>query len=305
MTTFQKIEFGYYPVPLSVTAGAITIEPLPNIQEVIAGITSSEFVHKEWFYAPPRKIQNFVGHVQQLPYASRLFGLPKTHGFKHASADSEDHINFHLWALSFFTGMRLTTYKAGFIDATPIREGKLVDFFLRPGGFKRAIEVAEEFWITNRAQPNRAKVFAAAVHALFLGQNPQHMHFERFIYYYMALDACFKLASCSHARQKSCTHAKRVEWMCNQFDMATPSWAEQSTTRSKEFPTIRNATFHEALFMGEPLGFASLRQSTNQNLHLEMKALIFRLLVALFGESQTDYVRTSINTRSTHDLDLS
>lgn len=305
VTTPQKMAFGYYPAPLSVSAGAIKIDTLPNFKEIITDISASESVHKSWIYAPPQKTQNFGGRVEQLPYASRVFGLPKTHSFEHTKAESRDHITFHIWALSFFTGMRLTAYEAGFIDSTPIRKGELVDFRLHRGGFERAIEVAEKFWIDNRAQPDRAKVFAAAVHALFFGQNPQHLQFENFIYLYTALDACFKLASCLRTKQIRCSHAERIEWMCKQFEMATPSWAEHSTISKPEVPTIRNAALHEALFMGEPLGFAFHGKGTNQNLTLEMQALICRLLVALLGESQADYVRTPINTRSIHGLDLS
>jgi len=67
---------------------------------------------------------------------------------------------------------------------------------------------------------------------------------------------------------------------------------------------LRNATLHEALFMGEPLGFALHGVGTNQNLTSEMKVLICRFLVALLGGSQADYVRSPINTRRRFGLDL-
>jgi hypothetical protein len=47
-----------------------------------------------------------------------VFGLPKRHIIEHAAADSDDHLTFHLWAFSFFTGMRLIATEAGFVDAT-------------------------------------------------------------------------------------------------------------------------------------------------------------------------------------------
>ena len=46
------------------------------------------------------------GKVREHPYASRVFGLQKTHLIEHAAATSEDHLDFHLWALSFFVGTR-------------------------------------------------------------------------------------------------------------------------------------------------------------------------------------------------------
>ena len=59
---------------------------------------------------------------------------------------------------------------------------------------------------------------------------------------------------------------------------------------------MRNATLHESLFMDAPLGFALHGVGTNQNLPLEMQAVICRLLVALIGDSGADYVRTPVTT---------
>jgi hypothetical protein len=72
----------------------------------------------DWIYstpaagAPPRR----RGSDFTLP--ARVFGLPKRHIIEHAAADSDDHLTFHLWAFSFFTGMRLIATEAGFVDAT-------------------------------------------------------------------------------------------------------------------------------------------------------------------------------------------
>ena len=103
----------------------------------------------------------------------RVFGLPKTHVIEHATPDSDDHLIFHLWVLSFFTGMRLTAKKAGFVDATPLKSGALVDFVPTGKSLEKAVDMAEAFWAANRAEPQRARLFAAAVHALFLGRNPR------------------------------------------------------------------------------------------------------------------------------------
>ena len=104
-----------------------------------------------------------------------MFGLPKTHLIEHAAATSEDHLDFHLWALSFFVGMRLTATEAGFLDATPLKPRSLVDFVLLGSSLTRAVELADDFWTTNLAKPRRAQHFEAAVHALFLGHNPKNL----------------------------------------------------------------------------------------------------------------------------------
>ena len=105
------------------------------------------------------------------------------------------------------------------------------------------------------------------------------------------------------------------------FGAKPPLWGAKQDGRS-EVAELRNATFHEALFMGSLLGFASRQEGSdqNRNITLEMRALTCRFLVALIvtgsgmvdpsdAESDTkawaDYVRSPVNARATHRLVLS
>lgn len=299
----MDVEFGYYPSPLSLSVGDIEIRTLPGLEETVA-LVGIEGVEADWVYAPPQEVSHLGSggrYIRTMPYASRVFGLPKTHALRHAAADGDDHLAFLLWAFSLFTGMRLTATEAGFVDATPIVSGKLVDFGMSGASLGKAMALTDTFWRAHRAEPMRAKRFAAAVHALFLGQNPLLLQFERFIFLYAALDACFALASSLHPPPQRPTHADRIAWMCSLFGMPTPAWADKNGGRA-EIAVLRNDTLHEALFMGEPLGFALHGVGTDSNLTLEMEALVCRLLIALLGASANDYVRTPVNTRQRHLL---
>lgn len=204
-------EFGYHPHELHLKAGAITIEPLSDHAETVAAIAADDGVEKGWIYAPPQSVRIMGQGVKTLPHPSRVFGLSKTHLIKHTTADSSDHLNFHLWALSFFTGMRLTTAETGFLDATPIEANKLTDFSMTNRALERGIDLAEAFWTSNSSQPECAKLWSAAVHALFLGQNPRLLQFEKFLLLYTSFDACFALAKVLHTPTESMTHARRVD----------------------------------------------------------------------------------------------
>ena len=150
-------EFGFYPNHLRVSTGPINIRPLPEFAKRVENVLSSDTVNNDWIYVPPMQTRDFLsGEVRDLPYSARVFGLPKTHIFEHANATNEGHIEFHLWVLSFFLGMRLTATKAGYIDATPIKPGKLVDFALVSRSLEKAIDLAEQFWIANRIKPRNA-----------------------------------------------------------------------------------------------------------------------------------------------------
>lgn len=301
----MEVEFGYYPSPLSFSVGDIEIYTLPDLAATVA-LVSAEGVEANWIYAPPQEVYHFGsggGRNRTMPYPSRVFGLPKTHAFRHASAKSDDHLTFLLWALSFFEGMRLTATKAGFVDATPIVPGKLVDFGISGTNLVKAVVLADTFWHANRAEPMRTKRFSAAVHALFLGQNPLLLQFERFIFLYAALDACFALAASLYPSPRRLSHADRITWMASLFAIPTPAWAVKSGGKA-EIAVLRNDTLHEALFMGEPLGFAVHGVDTDKNLTLEMEAIICRLLIALLGAPSIDYVRTPVNTRQRYLLRL-
>lgn len=282
------------------------MEPLPDIAEKVAAMRRDSQVCRGWVYVPPQRVHNLGGRIRTHPYTARVFGLPKTHVLRDTSPDGDDHLDFHLWALSFFTGMRLTATEAGFLDATPIEPGKLVDFNLSGRGLERAVGLAEAFWQANRTQRQRTRLFAAAVHALFLSQNPLYLQFEQFVWIYAALDACFALAKSARppSRKGRVPHAKRVEWMCTLFGMTTPIWGDASALGGSDVANLRSATLHEALYMDAPLGFALRDVWMGRNLPLEMEALICRLLVALLGGGNADYVRTPIDTRQKHGLDL-
>lgn len=302
MSALHRLEFGYFPKPLDISSGPITVCPLADLAMAVADIEGDDQTKGDWIYAPPQLVYNLGGGVRQYPYSARIFGLPKTHTITHKSSDGPDHLTFHLWTLSFFTGMRLTATERGFVDATPIKPGKLVDFVMLGGGLVDALALTEAFWTKHRSTPERARWIVAAVHALFLAQNPRHLQFEGFIFLYMALDACFALAKAVRKPVGSVRHADRVKWMCDAFGMSTPAWADPAS--GAEVATLRNETLHEALFMGEPLGFAVHGTGASRNLPLEMQALVCRLVVALLGAESCEYVRSAVDTRQRCGLNL-
>ena len=122
-------EFGFYPYPLQIKTGPVTISAHSDLEQIASDVLASGGIERDWIYAPLQRVRNFMnGQIRECPYTTRVFGLPKTHSIEHAAATSEDHIEFHIRALSFFVGMRLTATEAGFLDATPLKPHKLVDF---------------------------------------------------------------------------------------------------------------------------------------------------------------------------------
>lgn len=249
LVIYEK-KFGFYPHPLAIEAGEIKVSTLPDLDKTVNEVNSYKYIEKDWLYASPQYERNFFsGRVRELPYAGRVFGLPQTHTIKHLNAKSEEHIDFLVWVLSFFTGMRLTTTAAGFLDATPIKESMLVDFL--PTDLSKALILADDFW--NKNGNECCLLFTAAVHAMFISQNPRNLPFEEFIYAYLAIDTCYALTKRLHLLNKKNKFRKRIHQMCNTLGVQVPKWGNPEHDK---VPDIRNKTLHEALFMEKPLGFA-------------------------------------------------
>ena len=211
-------EFGFCPEPLEIKVGSIKVSPFPELRSIVDTVLSCEEIENDWIYAPPQQVRDFMsGKIRERPYSSRVFGLPKTHVIEHARATSDEHLDFLIWALSFFVGMRLTATEAGFLDATPVKPRKLFDFVLLGQGLERAVELADSFWVMNQSEPRSAQRFEAAIHALFLGQYPQALLFESFIHLYTAIDACYALTKELWPPKQYITHSERIEWMCGKL----------------------------------------------------------------------------------------
>ncbi len=282
-----ELDFGFYPCELDIVQGPVTISTLPNFSESRKRIKECPSVQNGWIYQ-----RN-----------GRVFSLPKTHSIEHSSTDDPEHLKFHIWALSFFTGMRLTTEDAGFLDTTPVEKGKLVDFVLL-GNTETGVKLAENFWACNQTRGGQKQTdrFCAAVHSLFVSQNPQHLQFERFIYLYIAFDACFAILreEKQQTKQKP-SHAERLKWMCKYFDIPVPAWAEGETP---QVAALRNDAIHEGLFVGQPLGLAMEGDESGWNLTLEMTALACRFLVGILGVPDKNYLKSPINDRQRRGLHL-
>ena len=281
--------FGYCPDALKITAGAVVVTPRDDLQESCDSVRASSSLAKDWIYAPTDR---------------RIFALPKTHLIEHADADGPEHLEFLVWALSFFTGMRLTTREAGFVDATPVTRGNLVEFAtLNAAELARALSLAEAYWGDHRHDPLAARRWIAAVHTLFLAQYPRALQYERVIYLYAALDACYRLLQ-TQAGGKDKGHPQRIPWMCAEFGVPVPAWAAHVVGTGSEITGLRSAAIHEALFMGEPLGFALHDRASAENLPLEMGHLVCRFLVALLGLRDAAYLRIPVSTYQTLGLDI-
>lgn len=256
-------EFGYYPVEVNIETEQFSLLTLPGLNEKVERVNNDKNVVKGWIYPGNQDVYNLNGGISTMPYSHRVFSMPKTHTLKLKNTSSLETLNFIVWCLSFFKGIRLTTTDAGFLDATTIKPTKLTDFILVGCSEKEVIELALNYINGKHKDAHSPKRIAAVVHALFLSQNPQYLSFEKFQYLYMALDGCFALSWAEHDKapdKKPPNHYKRLKWMCKIYGLSIPTWV----SGKKNISGIRNDNFHEAIFFGQPLGFS--REGANKSL---------------------------------------
>jgi hypothetical protein len=302
MPNKQGIAFGYLPLSCDIEIERdIRVLSLPSLPSAIAEIEmQGHLIEGDWIYAPPRIKTDWGNVIGELPFSSRIFALPKTHTIEHLNADSTEHVDFIIWCIGFFYGIRLTSMEAGFLDATPIKIGKLVDFILvGPDCLRRVVTVAESFWHNQKQNIRIANGIIAAIHSLFLSHYPINLDFERFSYIYQSIDGIYRLVQHITGGSKNVKHDERIGWLCQHLKIPLPDWHEEITG-------IRHNLFHEALFFKKPLGFAIYEDQINRNTLLEMQNLVTRMIVAILtdGKLGMEYVQSEIATRQRMALRL-
>jgi len=302
-----SLDFGYCPNRLDFTVGDVTISTLANIDESVKDVNECDQIERDWIYAPEAESKDFLsGVVRMLPYSDRVFGLPKTHRIDHASASDIEQVRFLVWVLGFIQGMRLADTEAGFLDATPIKPGKLHDIVWLGKSDQTALGLADSFWLRHMGRPRISKAIVGIIHSLFLSQTPTHLCFEEFIYLYTALDGCHYVHGLITGQDpRSGRHSERIANLCAAFNCLVPTWAD---SRTGTIAKHRNETLHEGLFFDEPLGFRAFGgtspSGSHRNILLEMRGLVCRFLCAMLGFNDPDYITSRVDLRQQTGLRL-
>jgi hypothetical protein len=295
------MDFGFYPDPFDQTIGQISIRTLDGLDDKVRSVMEDGGIEKDWCYAPTQECRWLGGRTEILPYPSRVFGLPKTHAIEHTASQGDAHLRFLIQCFGFLSGIRLTETEMGFLDATPIKPGVTNDIVWLGDSLMKAMNHADTFWHANTHNQRICTAVRGIIHNYFLAATPTNLDFERFIYLYVALEGCHYVRSLlSNQNPRSGNHAQRIANLCLAYGMAVPTWADPQGVGVASF---RHETLHEGLFFDEPLGFQiyggnAPRLPQYDNVPLEMSCLISRLMLALLGMEKSEYVTSSVATRS-------
>lgn len=281
MTT-EAIRFGFLNEPLSVTWRGGTIKPLPNFEELRSCLEQSAGVYKGWVYPPMRAVLG-PGAAEKHAWVPGCFALPPSHCLTLEPAIDPAHGDFFILLFGFLNGRRLQRDGWQHFYKTPI-DRKLCDFLSNESSIEWALNKASDFCAQHGSKDEVMKLAWGALHWHTFAQLYEH-EFERFDAQYKALDACYKLTLFTQSSFGKTNHATRAMRLCEHYGIKPPDWVvpikSASGKESCELADRRNALAHEAMYGGQPLGFA--HPPDQGAVELGLKALVSRILLSALG----------------------
>lgn len=221
---------------------------------------------------------------------SKVFGWKNTNCIM-MNALSENHGVFLVQCLSFLYGQKLVTKRLEYIDSVRLRR----DCFgigLSNKSIEKGLIYCNEIWLeissfpdSNRQSRLKKRLFSI-IHLLFMSYSNKALQFEKFMYLYMAIDACFRHLEETNAI-KTNGKTRYTERIDKIFEISGIGFSE--AINKKLFISIRNEMFHEGIFLDEPLGYRAVGGLFNplfvQNYLIRLIFLILKINTVGFRSS--------------------
>lgn len=288
------INFGFLEAATEVAWSAGCIEPLANHAQTVATIKDHERHYGGWFYPPAGPCQIDIRETKTGPAIATVFPLPATHQLRLSDGrHDEDAASFFIAFFGFLNGLRLQRDTWQHFMRCPTKRA-LCDFIAGSRDMVTALDTASKFWDSHPDAAIRKLAFGA-LHWHLFAQLYQH-DFERFNAQYTAIDACWRLAVNLGQAPDMRDHARRPKCLAEALGIQVPQWAAPLPAPEKgcALSQQRNALIHEAMYAGEPVGFAS--PSFAADLTLELTGFVARCWLRLIG-IDNEYTRSPVSTR--------
>lgn len=300
------VRFGYLQELANIEWSLGSIKPLDDFDNVVEKLQSDKYAYGDWFYPPLLDITHSPKETKKPPLVPTLsYPLPSTHLLSLNSQDGTDEFaNFIIALFGMLKGRRLQREEWRHFYKAPLNPMQgCVNADKREIAY--ALEQASKFWLKHPDAETRKLAFGA-LHWHLFAQLYQHS-FERFNAQYMALDACCELAvkTWTGFPKKRPIHAKRPFVLCEQLGVPTPEWARivsVGNTDTCALADCRNNLAHEAMYAGQPVGFAITNEV--QTMEGELTLLVSRLLLRLLGVDNA-YTRSPCTTQQSCGFGIS
>jgi hypothetical protein len=288
------VKLGFLPRSLDIAAGNFSIATIADWKQLRAEMEANGHVADGWLYKPRK-------HSSPEPIGR--FELPETHEIVSVQyGDDTALMQFVVIVLGFLFGLRLLPEGWGHLHGVAIESGKCNGFIVPNREIIPCLELAAQFYTTNK-QTRNVKRLQAAI-SLIHWSKGQEQHFDTFNYLYMAIDACWAACSelhASHIRQMHSKgpvpHSLRPAIMQQILGLQLPTIFDPYATVTAA--SIRNDLIHEGLVGDMPLGLSIMEPHCD----IEMREFADKIILALMGV-KAGYLATPGGDRQRHMLDL-
>jgi len=289
-----NMKFGFLIDKKSVQCDSLSIEPLPEFEDIKNCFYDKTKVSDGWVYGAEgelkknsRELKNFK---QRGPITCNIspFRMGSTHQIQMANSD-EEHLRFLIMGYGFLQGLFLLPEKYSYLWRIPYEPGKLNGLILCGNDRENGMEQINYFY-QNANSKERKQAFAI-MHWFLIGQS-YTSQWDKFEAQYKVLDGVFALSK--FPKNPKIPHTQRPIKLATKYGIILPQWAELNfnSRKSSKLSILRNELIHEAKYNGEPIGYAH----PPENYTLEFKAFNTKLICGVLG-IDTPYLQTNPNTR--------
>jgi len=214
---------------------------------------------------------------------------------------SEEHGQFMVQCLSFLYGQKLFTKSNEYVDSVRLMRDNW-GLLISNESIEKGLTYCNMLWddIThNKAEVDASRVkkrIFGIIHLLFMSTSNKILQFERFMFLYIAIDACFKhfLEMNIITKQKrNIPHKERVKYIS---EITGVKFSDQIT--EEFFYNIRNDVFHEGIYLEEPLGYSCVDGTKNllfaQNFLVRVIFFVLKIKAKGFIETVDTLDRTCV-----------
>jgi len=276
----MEIKFGYLLNSSELKVGAVRIKPLPEFDRIVDGYKDYCENGDGWFYPPLTKTQP--------KRTSQYFKLMPTHSAETTDMASDDHyIRYLILAYGFMYGVYLLPENYLYFNRTPYELRKLNHLVALPGDIELGMCKMSEIYLNSNFY--RRKRLFSVVHWFLLSQT-YRMKWEFFENQYKVIDCIYGL---TFENMNKIPHSNRPVKLAEKYEIEVPDWAIIEDDKTSRLSRIRNELIHEAMFDGEPIGYALPKE----NFKLEFAAFNLKLICGLMGLN-TPFMKTGPKSRN-------
>ncbi len=292
----METQFGFLPEPTALDWVGGRIRSLAGHDALVREQLADARWYAGWYYPALTSSSRLAPDGRAVPPTPTTFGLPPTHRVCLNSTNPDPAAeNFFIALFGMLKGLRLQREGWQHFYKCPAQRGSLCDFYADDREIAVTLDLATAFWMRH-TEPETRKLAFGAIHWHLFAQLYEH-EFERFNAQYTALDTCWKLAERTMSVAAN-GHAERPRALAVRLCLQTPSWAMPMAAGKNacSLSHRRNLLVHEAMYAGEPVGFA--HPQTEPGMELELRGFVARCIFALLGVTN-EYTRSAVGSRQT------